>query len=299
MLRPFLQQSIPYLRRALTSAQSRLDGYLPSTPIDTISLSGNFNPLQLRYPNCFPRLANVPLDRGIGLDIFSLRTKTHPLERAVRKSVRSGYAFDTMKRALNDYYTQVQNLTSHEWLGLTTTSSVFQAFPSWSRCLPWEVGTPEDQHRAICQNAEYDSKHAGQRLDISHGWKSIGPVSPMLLHLEAERLYRLTHTIRQEGYSLERPGKAVVAVLLYANANKWRWLAIGAGQHRVAVASALELQCIPVYVYNVIRRNEVEHWPQVREGRISRSDALAFFDRLMTNTLPPSLASWEAFTNAT
>lgn len=291
-----LNSILALLRRVLVSLQSRIDGLSPPPALDAASRPEAFDPRCLHYPSRFPRLVEVPLERGIGLDLFPLAGQLHPFVRALEQATHSRAGATQLRQSLEEYYSRVQGLSAHQWLGLRTEESIFREHPAWARSLPWSQSTPQSEHDAIVKNALFDTTSAGKRLDISHGWKTMGPLSDELLDLEVKRLERLMAQIERHNYRLERPGKAVNATLLYAHdRQQWKWMVSSSGQHRVAVARVLGLDRIPVYVHGVVRRDEVHAWPQVVRGHIHTDDALAFFDRLMNGQLPPALQQWTDF----
>lgn len=194
---------------------------------------------------------------------------------------------------LRKYYDRVQNLTAGDWLGLPS-NSYWKQYPARGALLPWEDDTPEKRIRNWDTWIEEEGAQVGHYLNINDGVPSVGPVSRTLLAAEAARLNVLLHNVQEHGYKTRSGRKNITGYVLVANDERWCFCAIH-GQHRAAVAAALEYYAIPIYIDEVIHRSEASRWPQVQRGTYTLDEAFDVFDRIMAGDPPPAFDDWRAF----
>lgn len=102
------------------------------------------HPVDLRGHNADPRLlgyyrgnrpilVDVPMERGIGLDICSLAEQgDHPFVSALQAAVTSPHPKEVLREVLSDYYRRVQPDSAAQWLGFDPGEiPALDAQPPW------------------------------------------------------------------------------------------------------------------------------------------------------------------------
>jgi alkanesulfonate monooxygenase SsuD/methylene tetrahydromethanopterin reductase-like flavin-dependent oxidoreductase (luciferase family) len=237
---------------------------------------------------------HVPCEVGVGFNAFTLgQDSYHPWFLAAQLATvhDSGEVFNF----LGNYYSRVQPKTLWDWHDISPKDSpALAGMPvyGWA-VLPW---SPDDV-QALLQKIELayvkENREYGLKYGVSAGAKAFGPVSDAKLRIEAQRISRLAVSIQNHGLEHQRADYNVRAVFLLSE-GKWRWLTAG-GMHRIPVAAGLGILQIPVRVVAVVRREEVEIWPQVESGLYSKEAALALFDRLFEGRPPRCAEPWIAW----
>lgn len=164
------------------------------------------------------------------------------------------------KEALEDFYKQHRPKSVFEEHFLKERNSRKAG-------LPWFLN----------DNAKYIGEHG---LDEAHGKQQFGPVSDKKIALEARRLDDVLISIQQHGYQPRIAGGYPRGYLIKKNQN-YRFVVVG-GQHRVAAMVHLGYKNIHVAFQPGWPRliNEIDciDWPLVRNGIMSRENALEIFD---------------------
>jgi len=123
-------------------------------------------------------------------------------------------------------------------------------------------------------------------LNVDDGHSAYGPVSHRKLKLETKRLDYCLHSIKTNGYVIERgfPKQSngfPRGYFLVSNSGDWVFRVIGA-KHRVAALVWLEWKNIPVSCQpnfpRCIFESEILNWPGVVSGEYSEADAKLIFD---------------------
>jgi len=140
--------------------------------------------------------------------------------------------------------------------------------------LPWEVS-----------NIRPIEKFKGSHM--------IGPTPEDSIPKISIRLLNLLQSIKKQGFKKSRYGDNVVRVYELVNGKDSKFI-IKDGQHRISIASTLGISSIyasynSVYYFrnkeeSIINRDSVDNWPKVKNGMISKEDALTFFDKIYNNT---------------
>lgn len=234
-------------------------------------------------------------DRGVVLDI--------PLERC-RNSLGTAFGEQepyvaTLRRdatrryegsLLEQFYAGCQPRTAAEALGLSADEAPgLAALPAPAFTMPWRNESPEAMLRRRSEWLRQEAAALGLTLSLEDGYNHFGPVTATKGRLEMERLRRVEISVRRSGFQRHdgREGD-VTGVLLMQRDGFW-CVEIRAGQHRTAVAAALGLTSIPVrFLGPPVKREDVDYWPQVVAGRITRDGAWRVFDRVMRGDPPPS-----------
>ena len=65
---------------------------------------------------------------------------------------------------------------------------------------------------------------------------------------------------------------------MLVDSGKIRWKLGADGNHRGAVAAAMNLKTIPVLITKIIRLEELEYWPNVQNGVFNKNQASKIFN---------------------
>lgn len=188
---------------------------------------------------------------------FKLSSKVHPFV-ATMKSGDITY----LKKFYENY--KPDNVWEMYFLSSKKPSSLI-SFP-WKKTksrseLKEEDGLPEDE-----------------------GCQWFGPVSTEKVAVEYRRCMNCYQSIKKEGYFPEKYGGYPRGHFLIGEDDFC--FQVEGGQHRIAALAALNWNRIEVMSMNrpfqLVRRSEVDKWPGVKEGYISREEALTIFDLHLT-----------------
>jgi hypothetical protein len=171
-----------------------------------------------------------------------------------------------------------------------STSSRLKDMKAIEADLPWmPFGPPAaalKQERSVRQARENNAA-----LTFADGDYAMGPVSVAKGELELARIRQVLRSIIETGY---RPGGANNHINGYLITDTEDWaLMIDSGTHRAACLYALGHTTVPVLVKveRTVRRQDVDTWRNVKDGLLSRDEALAFFDRVLRGGDPDWLAT--------
>jgi len=177
-----------------------------------------------------------------------------------------------------------KNLNLNRCLGLSDEESKnLTNIPSWANIYPWNYTENIQKQIAITNFSTFieNSKRRGPRMNAIQGGAQYPLVSKERAVFEAKLLFSLYKSIKSKGYIESKntnydPVGAVVAIDSDSN---WCW-AVSAGIHRCCVLSVSNIPSINVMVKKVIYREDVEFWPNVRNGLYTKEAALKVFDHM-------------------
>lgn len=194
---------------------------------------------------------------------------------------------------LEAYYRHFQPASAAALMGLENPSCprLAQVEPAGA-VIPWQSDTPE-QGVAYTQKRIRDENHEnGGSFGYQDGESSYGPVSIRKGKLEFSRLTSIFDNIKSYGYCHDSHGQNnIMVTCLYSDVvQDWR-LIIRAGQHRFAALAALGYPDVVVQLQSeglggVVQRQDVAHWPAVRQGYLTQTEALNLFDRIFAGKQP-------------
>lgn len=237
------------------------------------------DPRALNYHQGQSILVEGEVDHGRGLGSFPLSADgPHPFVCAVRAGLSSEHPLEAIQQSLDSYYATVQPKNAAERLGLSSEDCPqLSSIPPQVLLLPWHTDTVQ-QIVAWKSKERPAIREYGSPVDAPYslGYKFFGPSSPELVLHEASRLHRLLASIQATGYLRIKTGRDPSCHAMYIG-GEWRWV-VGKGEHRVAVLAALGWAVIPIRISQIVRREEVKVWPNVRSGVFSEEIALKIFD---------------------
>ncbi len=236
------------------------------------------------------RTVLVPLRSSRAFNGFALDDNSfHPW--FIATSVAEAGDRAVIREILDAYYTLVQPKSLHEWLDIPEDACPLLAeLPVYAwMMLPWTTRSAREIVKGVEDAQLQENRRYGLAEGMSAGAKAFGPVSEGKLDMEVDRIATLAESIRRRGFQQEQTDVLMATFLL--SDGEWRWLAVNA-MHRVPVAAGLGVDQLPVQVVAVVRRDEVDIWPQVTKGVYDRDTALAVFDRLFEGRAPKCAAPW-------
>lgn len=189
--------------------------------------------------------------------------------------------FQEVFKTLTEFYDNFQPKNVSDWFSLLNNNSCLKNYPAWASILPWRARTIDNYRKVIEQGTISDNLKNGLELDIFHsGWAYCGPVVKEKCEIETRRIVNLISSISEKGYQRNNDTDGdIVATALVNEKNEWVWLVTN-GYHRVAVVAAMNYKSIPIRINIVVKRDEVDFWPQVVSKFYSKEEALTIFDNL-------------------
>ena len=222
----------------------------------------------------------------------------HPWVLALRRCTSAGDAAGIIQEVLEHYYSLVQPSAPADWLDVDEACCrPLAGLPAVATVMPWSLVMPDEALEQALKRAERERKGYGLRSTEKIGSPTFGPMAPAQIEAEARKLMSLYQRLSHEELDPSRIDYDVGAVFLLDDA-RLRWYG-NAGRHRIAVMAALGVQEITLSVRAVVRRDEVDIWPQVAVGNIERDAALQVFDRLMDGRLPVVAEPWVKWVDRT
>ena len=169
-------------------------------------------------------------------------------------------------------------------LGLSDEESKNLAnIPSWAKIYPWNYTDNVQKQIAITNFSTFieNSKRRGPGLNAIQGGAQYPLVSKERAAFEAKLLFDLYNSIKTKGYIESKTASydPVGAMVAIDSDSNWCW-AVSAGIHRCCVLSLLNIPSINVMIKKVIYRDDVESWPNVRNGLYTKEAALKVFDHM-------------------
>jgi hypothetical protein len=142
------------------------------------------------------------------------------------------------------------------------------------------AGLPRDGYPWIWPGGPRRNVARGEEgLGLEHGRQQYGPATPEKIALEARRLDQIHRSIRDNGY-LSRLSGYPRGYFLVDGLGDWVFHVKG-GQHRVAAMAHLAYPHIPASFHpdhpRVVCAADVDRWPMVRSGQVTRDEALLIF----------------------
>jgi hypothetical protein len=239
-------------------------------------------------PMARPVVLQVPVLNCRGLFGLRLDATTHPLVQAASLYVETRDAED-VRACLHRYYSEFRPSSPADVFGISPEELPgYTGYPAEAFGYPWRDETPSQRIENVRGQAALEAAQQGWPIGSNPGHKYWGPVSGRLLDFETARLVSLVEKMSQEGYRRHdgRQGDAGGRLLVH---NDGRWCAtIGpGGQHRVAVAAALGMEEIPLrFKWTPYYLADVDHWPGVRQGLVTRAGAIQIFERVVKGDFP-------------
>lgn len=242
------------------------------------------DPLDLLYSNFEGGVAIVPIERCRS-HMLGFTANANPFIKMLQEYAenKSDYSGSILERYYNEFCpTSMQAV-------LKSNNTYLSKYHPMATVLPWSTSTPEAKLTSSCvdENAHKILSKEAYKLGLSekdnYGWQFFGPVSKSLGLQEYLRLITVYTSIKNNGYRPEKHGNINGYFLI--SDNDWVWVNFG-GKHRFASLVALKFKNIQVALKSkscelLIRRTDVDYWPNVKNGLFSKPDALNIFDQIL------------------
>ena len=252
------------------------------------------DPREVPYLQDLPySVQNLPAKLGVGLRFYPFEGQTyHPFILALKgikeNKNQKDFAFEVLKK-----YNQLCSLkTANDFLGLSKTEACFsnENHP-YEYTYPWSTVVPHEIKKITLDDIRGENSRYGFKTEEA---LDLPLASDRKIWIETKRLVHLMVSIKESGFKQQSQDSLGCFVLL--NGDSWRWYVHG-GQHRAAVLAVLGYDKFPVCVRRIIRREDVDIWPQVQSGVFTREQALLVFDKLFSAKPPPVAKEWMDYVN--
>jgi len=200
----------------------------------------------------------VPREKCTWSSGFRFEKETHPFVSAMVSGDKS-----CLQRFYKKY--QPKNIYERYFIDDYRSTSLIS--------LPWSSIKMEGELR----------EKKGPEIEQGHQW--FGPVTEKKIDLEYKKCISCYNSIKEKGYMPCVYGGYPIGHFLIGKDDFC--FQVDAGQHRLAALSALDWDGIEVMSigepFAFIKKEDVEQWPAVSEGHISKPDAVNIFDRHLDN----------------
>lgn len=207
---------------------------------------------------------------------------------------KSNLNIEILRKELSKYYKLVQPKNMEECLGLEKSFSLPKPQETHTTRWPWI--------KKEFKKKELSPVYVNNKIKLmpieKHGVQHWGPVSNDKLETEVLKLSKLYNSIKNNGYrdDLSDSDGVVRGYILEKENLEWVWIPIQ-GQHRVSVASALQLKNITVKVMAIYREIDIDLFPLVVSNIYSKDESKKIFNLFFTKTYIKLLQSWIEYTN--
>jgi len=230
-------------------------------------------------------VVNLSPKFGISLPALALLgDEKHPFVSALEGSEKlktEEEKLNYLKNKLRTYYSNFQPKSASEALNVDIEYSNRELlnFPPYAMVLPWQSVSLESQKASIESSVIKENKPFDRNLDIRSGWAWSGPVSDKKIEIESKRLLYVYSSIKEKGYlRSDKIDGDIIANILHKNEGSPVVWQCTIGQHRCFSLTALGFDSIPCRVSNIIRREDVNIWPNVKNGLFTVEESLKIFD---------------------
>ncbi|MCG5526261.1 hypothetical protein LRB11_15195 [Ectothiorhodospira haloalkaliphila] len=250
-------------------------------PLEAYYLAGRYQPVLMDVP--------VSKLRGLGSAAFPCtKDSGHPFIETLLE-YESGKVRTYAGSALERFYRSWQPKNAAEYFGFDASSATGQlkdllpveaVFP-WYNVSPYDMRERYRRELTIVHQKNYGNR-------FLRNWLECGPVDDDFLENEFSRLLAVYSSV-MGCYERNSGSDGDITGLLMLHEEGW-FIHVQSGQHRTAALAALGVDKVPVRLFfrlpMVVRREEVDYWPNVSNGLFSAHQALIVFDR-MRNGFPP------------
>ncbi|MBK26604.1 MAG: hypothetical protein CME70_21570 [Halobacteriovorax sp.] len=187
------------------------------------------------------------------------------------KALQAGDSKEELKGYLREYYKKFLVKSFNEFVNEDIGKPEGKLY-----FLPWE----KDRIREL------------ERFKGSH---KAGPTNEADLEIIVDRLVNILNIVRTKGFKQKSIKDGIIRVQKLVNKDGKSKFIIRDGQHRLAIASYLEIKEVfvtyeSVYYFrdkeeSIILEKSVDSWPKVKSGLISREQALKYFNKVFNTTV--------------
>jgi len=255
-----------------------------SSNVNHLDLSNqNINPLTAQYMFGQKQMI-LNLDLSIGrtnrwfkMSSKSLDPSIFAISSALKKGLKSKNLAEEILITLKDEQslTSLENMA--ELLNLKNDNyQNFTKYPWWATVYPWDNHTIDYKMKHFPYEVKKNRNHNGMNISSNDPFLIMKENSKNSLLSHSNQYAKLTDQIKKNGFKYGDEYNYVTAEILIKD-NKFVWKPGIDGNHRVSVVSALDFKSIPVLVTKIIRLDEIEYWPNVKNGLFKKDEATKVF----------------------
>lgn len=242
-----------------------------------------------------PFYIQVPIKNCRHDGVMSFRTDHKSPSPYIRTLVeyKNGSSLTYLGSWIEKVHSQFKPQSAASRMGIENPSyKGLEVCSAWGGIMPWEAISPQQMAEVKSFNIARENKEKGANTGEWGGHNTFGPTSREKGELEFSRLVNTFNSIKNIGFYKEWEGKASIsAIILYSRGDKEIRYLCRSGHHRLSALAALgwhyvELQIQPHHYGGIIRREDVDYWPTVRNGYLTREEALTLFDRFYEGEPP-------------
>lgn len=264
-------------------------------PLD-MSDEKDVNPLGAFYlANGRPVLIQVPLVKCLTLLLLAFpadRAGKSPFIRTL-VSFEDGQCKHYKGSILESYYKSFKPKSPTELLGIEEKrDNVLAELPPIGAPVVWSPEFPQRRVERVRQSIrDHNQVKEGVRLGEEGGHPYFGPVLPLKGELQFQRLTRVFESIKKSGFKFDKRGINNIEAICLTSGDSWKFFIVS-GNHRVSALAALGYKYATVQlrrqegIGGIVRREDVELWPVVMRGYLTKSEALDVFDRIFAGEQP-------------
>lgn len=245
------------------------------------------HPLAFRYSEVFKaalitgHLSDGRIQPGVSI---SAHPFTIAASAMLDKYYNDSWSGIQPEEVLVRFYEHFQPASAKEWFGVVRSQSTLESWKAFQAVPPWRARTHLDYGEQILLSAvrEAAERQIGdiELQDPALLWGKCGPVLPLIIRAEADRIQDLVTSMTKLGYRRDDSKYGdVKAVALVRRDGSWKWV-VTSGYHRACVAYAMGYESIPIRVALVVQEDHVKFWPHVLSKSFSSRDASEIFDRV-------------------
>lgn len=242
-----------------------------------------------------PFFIRVPLEKCRHLSLMGADCKITSPSPYVRTLVEysNGTCTTYSGSWLESVHRKFQPQSAADFMGLDFPScSELKEVPPRGALLPWIKHSPLEKASILHRTIVKENLANGSNLPLEAGDKFFGPTSKEKGELEFSRLITTYESIKKNGYLKNKYGIDNIRGFILSSNNELRFCSDGSN-HRFAIMTALGHRYVDLQIQansygGIIRREDVDHWPTVCNGYLTRTEALALFDRIYEGELPVS-----------
>ena len=173
---------------------------------------------------------------------------------------------------LTEYYKEETSNTHVSPMG-PLEPEMFSSYPSWAIVMPWEKMSLKEKLSNYPKSFKKNRSLFGFDLNEDFSFNSFYSLEAARSQVEQTR--ELLNSIKNRGIIETRE---LPLVFILKNKSEWRWCMTGEGNHRAYIYALLKEYSMLAEVYDLVDREKVESWPNVRNGNYTIDEALPVFD---------------------
>ena len=156
-------------------------------------------------------------------------------------------------------------------------------YPLWSQVWPWDEMSP------LRKFEQYPNLYSLNRKEQLRNFKNIDfkieiekfPFTDLAIDLHLNQflsLYKnfLNHSLSKNTFN----HRSLPDFFLLIDGDSWKWMAGYDGNHRLYILNLIDYPFVISSLSKIIKKDEVEYWPNVKNGTYTIDEALRIFETL-------------------